>query len=270
MQLPVALTCAGRARVVTYYAEWFQRQYHWDEYDIAQFGVPTSMRSIGNALAEANVMSYRIMWGFDSFCGLPDSASNEPGTKNPLWRPGVYSIAHELSPQFQTTRNPKGAVWEYRPRVPNAHPLAIDKVVSYYQHLLGAQKMRMHLVPGFFNVSLSNSTLEHMLPLLYADLNVDLYSSTFEVLNRLFEMRLLRAGSLIGYDDWMHTPFGSGQSLAHVHIAERHVVAFEHASRSLRLGPGAACKVLYFAVQSVGERVDAGITRNANHTVWWN
>ena len=268
LELPNSLTCAGRSRVITWYADQLRTHANWKKYDVAQFGVPTDMGPISEAL-RAIQLPYRFMWGFDSFRGLPDSALDEPGIKNPLWRPGVFSDAYELSPQFQTMRKPTEAVWEYRPRVADAHPLAVDKVVSHYKRTLNAENARIRLVPGFFNESLSKHTLDQMLPLLYTDLNVDLYSSTFEVLDRLFETRLLRSGSMIAYDDWMHTPFGSGQSLAHMRIAERHAVTFEHASRSLWLGPGAACKIVYFIIRSVGRRADAGITKNANHTVWW-
>lgn len=56
---------------------------------------------------------------------------------------------------------------------------------------------RVKLVPGFFNISLTDELARHAPPALYADINGDLYISAVQVLDWLFKHAIARAGTLI-------------------------------------------------------------------------
>ena len=60
-------------------------------------------------------------------------------------------------------------------------------------------------------------------PAAYVDIDADLYSSTFEVLDFMFKNKLIRAGTLIGYDDWGDTDlWTAGESRAHKEIVAKY------------------------------------------------
>lgn len=62
-------------------------------------------------------------------------------------------------------------------------------------------------------------------PAAYVDIDADLYNSTMDVLDFMFEHRLIRPGTLIGYDDWGDTDFWTaGESRAHKEIVEKYDV----------------------------------------------
>ena len=146
------------------------------------------------------------MFGFDSFQGLP---SDFLASERALWSPGQFSSD---------------------PRV-------------RLRHELGREGAPVHFVSGFFNDSLRPG-LGHQLgmqPAKFVDVDVDLYSSAAQVLDFMFSDGLIRAGTLIGYDDWWSGPcrrgWGSmkgavtnplkiGEGLAHAELAHKYGVNF--------------------------------------------
>ena len=141
------------------------------------------------------------MFGFDSFLGLP---SNFLGSERGLWSPGQF---------------------------------ASDPRVRLKREL--GREAPVHFVSGFFNESLQLGLAREfgMQPAKYVDIDVDLYSSTSQVLDFMFGSGLIRAGTLVGYDDWWSVPcrcgWGSsngappspletGEGLAHAEAARRY------------------------------------------------
>ena len=91
-------------------------------------------------------------------------------------------------------------------------------------------------------------------PAFFIDVNCDLYISTIQALNWVFKHNLAKKGTLILYDDWQNTPFGEGESLAHMQIAEKYMVQFEIAWHDWT-----NCHLVVFRVKSIGKVNDHGI-----------
>ena len=260
--LPKSLQCQGRAAVLS----WLVQNEHSclapTPHDCFQFGVPSEMKSV------ASIATHRTYWGFDSFRGLPDATGET--YQNPLWKPGTFSDVHELSGRYHVKSKPREGIWDYIPKTRESKPLSVDEAIDKRMKQLNGHASRIRLIGGFYNESLTPAVAASALPALFADFNCDLYTSTMDAQRWLFEHNLLRAGSIISYDDWFHTPFGAGESAAHMEIARLYRVHFEHLSASLRQGPGAACKLVFFRIRSVGVRAHADITPRLNHTYYWN
>ena len=107
---------------------------------------------------------------------------------------------------------------------------------------LGREGAPVHFVSGFFNESLQLGLGREfgMQPAKYVDIDVDLYSSTSQVLGFMFGSRLIRAGTLVGYDDWWSgpcrrgwgssdgatpSPLETGEGLAHAEAARKYGVS---------------------------------------------
>ena len=266
--LPTGLQCKPRGDVLAWYYAHEQRCRGPADlvHDKMQFGVPSDMQQVAE---NAQVPAHRIYWGFDSFRGLPTEANNE-SYRHPLWRPGTYSDIHEMSRDFRTVSRPRDGIWRYERKRDDAKPLSVEVVVQRRAHALQGVRNRIKLIPGFYNVSLTPELAHAAQPVAFADFNCDLTVSTVQAQRWLFSHRLLQPGSLISYDDWFHTPFGAGQSAAHLEVANEYLVEYEHLGRQLRQGPGAACKLLFFRIKSVGRRADPAITPWINHTRYWN
>ena len=288
--LPMTMRCQSRERVLAWYAAHETVCLEGRaEHDNFQFGVPSEMGSIA---ASKDVPPHRVYWGFDSFRGLPD-VSAEPGYRNPLWKTGardrrgppaalrrargalagVFSDVHEMSSDFRLNARPREARWEYVPRRRDGgppRPLTVEAAVARREKQLGASANRITLVAGYYNESLTPQLGRSARPALFADFNCDLYSSTVTAQRWLFAHRLLRPGAIVSYDDWFNTPFGSGESGAHVDIAREHRVHYTHLGAKFAQGPGVACKLVFFRIESVGVRAHPGITRYINHTRYWN
>ena len=130
---------------------------------------------------------------FDSFEGLPDE---EPGIAiPPVWSRGAF--ANSLD--------------DFHRRVAP----------------LNFEPGRLVVHPGWFADTLKTSDVAAgvLKPALYVDFDADLYCSTRDALEFMFAERLIRAGTLIGYDDWGDTKLWlAGESRAHQEATERHGV----------------------------------------------
>ena len=177
-----------------------------------------------------------------------------------------------MSKNYRVIAQPRAGIWQYEPRSNSSRPLSVERAVAIRMKSLEHGTFnRIRMVPGFYNTSLTAEVARSALPALYVDFNCDLFVSTVQAQRWMFEHRLLRPGAIISYDDWFNAPFGAGESLAHMEVANEFKVEYKHLSAGLWLGPG-PCKLVYFRVQSVGVRAHAGITSVINHTGrgFWN
>ena len=130
---------------------------------------------------------------FDSFSGLP---VEEPGIAvPPVWTEGAFAA----------------------PRT------KLEETIKSLN--LPSQGYAIH--DGWFKDTLKADLIEsgEFGPAAYVYIDSDLYSSTFEVLDFLFAHKLIRAGTLIGYDDWGDTElWTAGESRAHNEIMQKYVV----------------------------------------------
>ena len=212
--------------------------------DVYQFGVFTgnSMRTL---YGFESLRSSR-MWGFDSFRGLPDEDLKH-STHTTAFQPGMFS---------SDPRSEKLAR-----ELPNAK-----------------------FVAGFYNESLRQPGLVRRLglaPARYVDVDVDLYSSTRDLLTFLFRHRLMVPGSVIGYDDWWsHAcatnadaqlgPLSQGEGLAHVEAAREFNVSFACLAGGCRRA-SQPCNAFgaIFLVVSIGQQPDPGVDMTADDVAEW-
>jgi hypothetical protein len=215
-----------------------------DQMDIYQFGVFTgrSLKPLA-AFSAKNNLSRRI-WGFDSFSGLPQDASlsNKPFMsrrgqsyayliREGGFRNGSFSAMQTIG--ASTVADTLTAVSRY---------VASDRVT---------------LIPGFFNETLTRSLASSraMRPAIYVDIDVDIYSATFEALDWLFHSKLITNGTLIGYDDFNYGMPKShrrswkeiqrsgqleGEPRAHSEIEAKWGVRFVHEARAAPISGGEA------------------------------
>ena len=173
-----------------------------------------------------------FIWGFDSFKGLPLPENND--ANKTLWKPGGFAAD---------------------PRLELLH--------EWGEHAVG-------FVAGFFNESLAEGAkLSHrlsMMPAKYIDIDVDLYSSSLEVLRFLFRTGLVVPGTVIGYDDFssflctptaerVSSPLLAGEGLAHAQTAEEFGVRYICLAGScLPPHAGQSCQAFgaIFLVESIG------------------
>lgn len=130
---------------------------------------------------------------FDSFEGLPDE---EPGIAiPPVWRRGAFANSLE---DFQRRVAPM-----------NFAPGMLVVHAGWFADTLKAGDVAAGVLK----------------PACYVDFDADLYCSTRDALAFMFGQRLIRAGTLIGYDDWGDTElWRAGESRAHQEVTERYGV----------------------------------------------
>ena len=65
----------------------------------------------------------------------------------------------------------------------------------------------------------------------YINIDVDIYSSTMEVLQFCLDNNIIGPGTIIRYDDWTSGPeWVTGNSLAHREIRQKYNIAFDRLS----------------------------------------
>jgi hypothetical protein len=140
-------------------------------------------------------------WAFDSFQGMP-------------------STSETSQPDFQEGN------WAADPR----------------KHLIKEYGSdRVGFVAGFYDKSLTSSLAQErgMSAAQYVDIDCDLHSSTYTALDWMFTNKLIKPGTLIGYDDWWvipchapdefesrKSPLDTGEGLAHAQMSKKHAVRF--------------------------------------------
>lgn len=243
-----------------------------------QFGVPSEMPRIMGMLEKLNMDEYERYLGFDSFVGLPQESADALRTNPHAWGVGQFSAVHELSDSFRKLKNPRTQVGSYVPRLGNrTRALRLEEVAKVYDALVNhsapRSAHRRQWVVGYYNQSLTAELGASVNPAAYVDINCDLYVSTSNVFNWLAKHRLLRRGSVIGYDDWFDTPFLlGGESMAHADAAVAHGIEFEllpwdrwSQTSDTTTGPLTGCRSVMFRVRSIGRRADPGLTPQLNN-----
>lgn len=159
----------------------------------------------------------RRLWGFDSFMGLP------------------AEVAQGKDSDYIERNHFANGTWDARKLFRTSSPAKLmDKVYSYLNDT------RVHLVKGFYSKSLTNELAREMRPALYVDIDCDLYSSAAAALSWLFQHRLVRRGTVIGYDDWAQGG-SNGEQKAHLEMSNVFGVKFQ---KILIAHGGAAFRVL--------------------------
>lgn len=128
---------------------------------------------------------------FDSFEGLPEE---DEGISRPsVWDSGAYAAPRQ-------------------------------KLEGRIQQLgLADDDYQIH--EGWFSETLKDELVENgvFAPAAYVDIDADLYNSTRDVLEFFFRHKLIRPGTLIGYDDWGDTElWTAGESRAHKELTEKY------------------------------------------------
>lgn len=172
----------------------------------------------------ANTIEAGNIWGFDLFQGIPADAPASEGqhVRGPR---GRYSdMIHNTSGAFGEGLFSASASLGLESINATMDVVANYVNVSRPPHSRGA---RVHLIPGFFNVSLT-STLVHehgMTPALYVDMDMDIYVSAFQALDWMCANGLIVNGTVIGYDDFNYglvsedrKGWYDGESRAHLEI----------------------------------------------------
>jgi len=124
---------------------------------------------------------------FDSFKGLP---AEVPGVAAPpVWNIGAYSAPRaDFNQKLQALNLPKDRYSVYE---------------GWFKDTLDVQLVQSRVFK----------------PAVYVDIDADLYGSTLGVLDFMFSNKLIRTGTLIGYDDWGDTDlWTAGESRAHKEI----------------------------------------------------
>jgi len=188
--------------------------------DIYEFGVFTggSLRVMRSAWAKYNLTGkVGGIWGFDSFIGLGDedsagvSVNSNDAEKS--WTPGAYSASTALNIRSFAALQSK--ILEH-----------ISGTEEYARDPFGG-KVKFHR--GFFNVSLTDTLAasQGMAPAMYVDIDVDHYLPSRQALFWLLRSKLIRVGTLVGYDDFGNTDmWTAGESRAHRQVAEAFGIDF--------------------------------------------
>ncbi len=130
---------------------------------------------------------------FDSFEGLP--AEQTGIAKPPVWEPGAFAGSREnFDKKMQTLDLPRDNYSVYE---------------GWFKDTLEARLVD----DGTFK------------PAAYVDIDADLYNSTMDILDFMFAQKLIRPGTLIGYDDWGDSDlWTAGESRAHKEVMAKYGV----------------------------------------------
>lgn len=179
-----------------------------NDHDIYMFGVFGGKTTIEwcNILRSLDLHPRKIIC-FDSFEGIPIEEA-EPVQDG--WHPGKSAFfAAFNAKQYFETGSVAEAVERFRSRITPQLPEGTE----------------LEVVPGFFNESLTRTLALDINRPGIVDIDVDIYSSTKDVLHWLLSNHLLIHGTtMVGYDDWGGTPGYmdrlDGESRAHREFEE--------------------------------------------------
>lgn len=169
-----------------------------------QYGIfiGTTLIFIYEMFNKYNIIPEKIL-AFDSFDGLPNEKENIP--KNPIWQKREFSMKYT----FKTDNT--------------------AEIIASIENQLPDKKIPIQWFEGFFSEVLTPAfMIANPKPAFWVDLDVDLYISTYEVLDFMLKNKLIIKDTIVSYDDWGGTEeYKGGESLAHKEIAEKYGVGFE-------------------------------------------
>jgi hypothetical protein len=169
--------------------------------NLIEFGVYTGnyLNRIING-AEDCGNPFENVYGFDSWVGLPKE--NNKVWHHPDWPEGAFSLCKDFN-----LSNVEEAIQYVRDRV---------------------KRKDINLISGFFETSLTEEIGNKLHDSAsYIHIDVDIYSSTVEVLDFIFTYNIAKNLCLFRYDDWCGTPeYHGGNSLAHLEAQAKYPVMF--------------------------------------------
>lgn len=147
---------------------------------VYEFGVFTgdSMIAIQQEYDKAD-LQIDMFYGLDSFEGLPKE-KNEPN-----WQPGCWDEGCFNSQEYFAANG------------------VDDCMIKLYEKLTPHLGTKFELIPGFYSESLDKTLISryNMGVAHYVDIDVDIYTSTVEVLDFLLQNKLMQPGTIVGFDD---------------------------------------------------------------------
>lgn len=139
--------------------------------DFAEFGIGSGWTSAVLARSQWPDQMRRLHL-FDSFQGLPDAGPvdrDSPMVKSGVWGAGTCN-------------------WHLTPEI-------LTRILMHE-----SPSLDLSIYPGWFSEAMPNLPSDLNLALVHLD--CDLYQSTSDVLNTLFERKLLSGGAILLFDDW--------------------------------------------------------------------
>ena len=218
----------------------FITMFPWEESELSavyQFGVYT-----GKSICEIHRnfqkidKSIDVIYGFDSFEGLPECTNQE--RKESIEKHGEYQWK---SGDFNSHE------WHGVDDAKQHLETVFEKYID----------CKVELIEGWFENILNKNTIKKyaLKPALFVDVDVDIYSSCYEVLDFLFKYDIAVPGTLIGFDDWGGTPkwkeLKDGDPKAFVEIIKKYNLSVDHVVQYGQAYPHVAN---VFLVKSVGEK----------------
>jgi len=163
----------------------------WPEEDLSafyEFGVYTGKSTVEilDAFKETD-KKISIVYGFDSFEGLPDRTAQE--REEAIERCGEY---------------------QWNAGDFNSHEWHnVDNAREHLQVVFDTYlDTKVQFIEGWYENTLNKETVKeyNLPPALFVDIDVDIYSSCVEVLDFIFQNEIAVPGTILGFDDWGGTP----------------------------------------------------------------
>ena len=168
-----------------------------------QFGIyaGSSLRRIYEMFCCYQLVPERIL-AFDSFEGNPEEQAGIP--RNIGWSKGSCNVKDLDEHKIDSTQTIIGKILASLPD----SDIPIDWHAGFFDQVLTPDFMKLNPKPAF-----------------WVDLDVDLYLSSIQVLDFMFQNRLIVSQTLVSFDDWGGTEeYKGGESLAWKEMCEKYSV----------------------------------------------
>ncbi len=188
------------------------------DFTIMEHGIASgnTLCAILNRLIARNKLPKQVI-GFDSFTGL--CQEEEGVSRQNDWFPTAFNLLDENLGNKKLSK--KASTWN------EAYGMLLDRFAEYEKYNIWVK-----LVKGFYSDTLNRKAVEdyHIRPATFVNIDVDLYISAKQVLEFLFQNKLLANGAIIRYDDWTMRNVEEGvggESKAHNEIVKKYHANFE-------------------------------------------
>ena len=178
--------------------------------DIYQFGVfnGDSMREISSIFFN-NKINFNCFNGYDVFTGMPKE-TEEPIFQN-SWNPDIEPDVFNMVKKTSLASSSEFASFIKK---------ECEEYNSLYQYKIFDGLVQNTLAESFFNNNIKQA--------FYVDIDLDIYSPSYFVLDFMFKNKLINVGTYIGYDDWGGVPnyenYEFGEPRAHREVCEKYSV----------------------------------------------
>jgi len=172
--------------------------------DIYEFGVYTggSFIKFQRLLMDLQ-LKCRNIYGFDSFKGLPK-------------KEGMFN-----KKDFNALKNFNKDITKQD---------SIKNIIKTLKQRISFSDIPTYFISGFFKDVLNDSlVLQYdFKSAIFIDIDVDIYSSTIECLEFMFQNNLIEKDTIIAYDDWgAFKEFTGGESKAHIELMKKYNTTVE-------------------------------------------